>query len=345
MKKLVWTTAAASGLALAGWLALRPATRPAPDPAPSVAVATMKLTLATLPRDVEAEGSVVAGAAARQILLPATGIVGQVDVTAGGAVTRGQILAEILPDPQAAAELRKAQNAVAAAKAGLAHTQALLAQHLATNADLAAASQTLGDARAQLAALAETGAGTGYALKSPVAGVITTLSATPGADIPAGTALFTLAATATPQALLGVPLDEAGGIGPGAPVSVTLLDDNRTLAATVNARAAALDAQTGLVDVMVALPTPAPIGEGVRADIEAGTLTGYPVPRDAVQNDEAGDYVFEQGTDGLAHRVNVTVLGASGNELVLKPGFAVTGPLITTGAYQLSDGMAVRAGQ
>ncbi len=343
MNKKLMAGAVLGVVALGGWLSLRPRAQTPPDPTPSVAVATTALRLGSWPRDVEAEGSVVAGAAARQILLPAAGIVGRVTVTQGAAVARGQVLAEIAPDPQAAADLRKAQNAVAAAQAGLAHTQALLAQHLATNADLAAAGQTLGDARAQLLALTETGAGTGYALKAPVAGVITTLSATQGADLPAGTALFTLAAAGGGQAQLGVPLAEAGGIAPGAPASVTLLDDDRALAATVSARAAALDAQTGLVDVLLALPAPAPIGEGVRARIQAGTLTGYGVPRDAVQTDEAGDYIFEQGRDGLAHRVNVTVLGPSGGELVLKPGFAVTGPLITTGAYQLSDGMAVRA--
>jgi len=342
MKKRIIGAAGVLLVGLAAGLALRPGTPSAPALAPSVMVQTMALTLATVPNDVEDEGSIIAGPGARQVLLPAPGIVRRLTIAVGAHVAAGQVLADIAPDPQAAADLQKARDALAAAQAGLVHTQALLTSHLATTADLAAARQAQGDAAAQLRALQQTGAGLGYALKAPQAGVITALDAQPGAYAPAGTVLFTLADDAQPAALLGVPLASAAAIAPGAPVSLTLLDENRPLAATVSARAAQLDPQTGLVDVTLALSGPAPIGEAVRADIEAGTLTGYAVPRNAVQTDEDGDYIFQQGTDGLAHRVTVTVLGASGDHLVLAPPLNAALGLITTGAYQLSDGMATR---
>ncbi|OYV40653.1 MAG: hypothetical protein B7Z81_01855 [Acidocella sp. 20-61-6] len=342
MKKRTLGAAGFFLLALAAWLVLRPRTPPPPIAAPSVMVQTMTLKLATLPNDVEAEGSIIAGPGARQILLPAPGIVGSLAIAAGAHVAKGQVLAKIAPDPQAVADLQKARDALAAAQAGLAHAQALLASRLATNADLAAARQAENDATAQLGALQQTGAGRSYALKAPEAGVITALNIQPGAAAPAGTVLFTLADDAQPAALLGVPLAAAAAIAPGAPVSLTLLDENHTLNAAVGGRAAQLDPQTGLIDVTLTLNGAAPIGEAVRADIKAGTLTGYAVPRDAVQTDEDGDYIFQQGQDGLAHRVTVTVLGASGGDLVLAPPLNAALALITTGAYQLSDGMATR---
>jgi len=105
-----------------------------------------------------------------------------------------------------------------------------------------------------------------------------------------------------------------------------------------------IDQQTGLIDVMLALTSPTTLGEPVAASVDAGPLTGYAVPHDAVQTDEAGTYVFQAGSDGLAHRVNVRVLGQSGGSLVLAPeGLSPALPVITTGAYQLDDGMAVCA--
>jgi hypothetical protein len=138
---------------------------------------------------------------------------------------------------------------------------------------------------------------------------------------------------------------------PGAPATLTLLDTGASLTATVATRAAMLDPQTGLIEVTLALSAPAPIGAPisapigapVRAALQAGTLTGYAVPRDAVQNDEAGDYVFQQGPDGLAHRVNVKVLGQSGNSTMLAATLDAKLPLISSGAYQLDDGEPVRA--
>lgn len=257
----------------------------------------------------------------------------------------GQALARIAPDAQGVADLHKAEDAVQAARAAQAHTAALLTAHLATKADLAAATQTLADAEVQLAALRATGTGLPCLITAPVAGIVTAVLVTPGSAQAAGTSLLRLADAAHLAAGVGVPEGQASFITPGAPATLTLLDTGASLPAAVATRAAMLDPQTGLTDVTLALSAPAPIGAPVRATLQAGLLTGYAVPRDAVQNDEAGDYVFQQGTDGLAHRATVRVLGASGDSTVLAPTLNTALPLITTGAYQLDDGVAVRAGQ
>jgi len=343
MRKTVYLAVAAALVLVAALLLTRAGPAPAPNPTPSVAVQTLALHVTTVPRDVAAYGSITGGAAERDVALLAPGIVEALLVVPGVQVAAGQALARIAPDPQAVADLRKAMDAVRAAQALQAHTAALLASHLATRADLAAAAQTLADAQAQLAALRSAGTGLPGIVTAPVAGIVTAVLVPQGSAQAAGASLFRLADAARLAAQVGVPEDQAGFIMPGARATLTLLDTGARMAATVATRAAMLDPQTGLIEVTLDLSAPAPIGAPVRAALQAGTLTGYAVPRDAVQNDEAGDYVFQQGADGLAHRAGVQVLGQSGGFTVLAPTLNPALPLITTGAYQLDDGVPVRA--
>jgi RND family efflux transporter MFP subunit len=343
MKKTLYAAMAAALVLVAVFLLTRSGSAPAPIATPSVAVQTLALTVTTVPRDVAAYGSITAGAAERDITLLAPGLVETLLVVPGAQVAAGQALAQIAPDAQSVADLRKAMDAVRAAQAAQAHTAALLTSHLATRADLAAATQTLADAQAQLAALRSAGTGLPRLVTAPEAGIVTAVMVPQGSAQAAGTSLLRLADAAHLAAQVGVPEDQASFIMPGAPGALTLLDTGASLPATVASRAAMLDPQTGLIEVTLALSAPAPIGAPVRAALQAGSLTGYAVPRDAVQNDEAGDYVFQQGPDGLAHRVSVKVLGQSGNSTMLAPTLDAKLPLITSGAYQLDDGEPVRA--
>lgn len=327
---------------LALLLLLRGGPAPAPIATPSVAVQTITLTQSTVPRLVEAYGAVVGGPAEREITLPASGIVATLTVATGDQVRAGQVLAHIVPDAQSVADLQKAEDGLSAAQAARTHTVALLASHLATSSDLAAADQALRDAQAQLAALRQNGAGAVRNITAPATGIIAAVLVPQGSDQAAGTSLFRFAETAHVAAQVGVPEDQATGIVIGAPATLMLLNSGTTIKASVISRAAMLDPQTGLIDIILVLASPAPIGAPVQANMQAGTLVGYVVPRDAVLNDENGDYVFQQGPDHLAHRANVDVLGQSGASTVVAPTLNPALPLITTGAYQLDDGMAVR---
>jgi hypothetical protein len=120
------------------------------------------------------------------------------------------------------------------------------------------------------------------------------------------------------------------------------LNAGAVISGRVLAAAAMLDPQTGLTDVTIALDAPAPLGEPVRAAITTGTLTGYVVPRDAVQTDDKGDYAFQVDGQNIAHRIAVHVLGGAGDRIVLAPDLDTAMKLVTTGAYQLEDGAAVR---
>jgi RND family efflux transporter MFP subunit len=310
---------------------------------PSVAVSTISLTPGHLPATVSAYGSVGAGAGAEQsITIGAGGMVAAIPVIQGQAVAAGDTLAVISADPQSIAELRKAESAVTAARANRAHIAALLASRLATNADLAAADQALSDAAGTLAALRATGAGVNRTITAPFAGVISAVLAAPGTLQPAGAALLRLIDTRTVVATAGVPPGPVGAVKPGDPAAITMLNAGAVISGRVLATAAILDPQTGLTDVTISLDGPAPLGEPVQAVITTGTRNGYVVPRDAVQNDDQGDYAFQVDARNIAHRVTVHVLGRAGDQTVLAPDLNAAMPLVTTGAYQLDDGTAVR---
>jgi RND family efflux transporter MFP subunit len=314
-------------------------------PQPSALVSTMTLQMGTLPATVTAYGTIAPGEDAdHAVTLQGAGIIRSVNVTAGQNVTKGQILADIAPDPQSAAEWQRAQDAVASARANRAHVAALLQSHLATNADLAMADQTLHDAESTLTALRIAGTGTVRSIAAPDAGYVSVVTAAPGNQVPAGTTLFHVVDPTHFVATLGVPPDQVTPLRPGEAATVTLLNSGATLNGVLREVSYVPDPQTGLLGATLVLDAAAPLGAPVKAVIITGTLIGFVVPRDAVQNDENGDYAFQVDAKNSAHRVAVHILGTLGAQTVIAPDLNTTMPLVTVGAYQLSDGMEVRTG-
>jgi RND family efflux transporter MFP subunit len=327
------------GLAVFAYVITRPADPAGNAAAPSATVSAIALTRSDVPRHVSGGGSIMAGQGEMDIALAAPGIVTGVLARPGQAVEAGQALAQVAPEPQSIADLRKAEDAVRAAQAQRDHMAALLQQHLATTADLATATQALDDANAALAALHGAGTGESQIIRAPFAGVVTAITAVAGGVQPAGTAVLKLAAMGKLTALIGLPEGDAQRVQPGDAATVTLLNTGAQLPAKVVQRAAMLDPQTGLVDVTLVPVEAAPLGEPVAVTITTGTVTGYPVPRGAVLNDDQGDYVYQLDAHNVAHREAVHVLDAQGGTVVLAPTLDPAMKLATTGAYQLSDGM------
>ena len=310
---------------------------------PSVLVSTIQLKPGTLPATVTAYGSIVPGPGAETVvMLQAAGVLSNIDVTPGQRIAKGAPLATVVPDPQSIADLKRATSAVEAARANHAHVAALLQSHLATNADLAAADQTLRDADAMLAALRASGTGQTLVIQAPLGGLVSAVLVAPGSLLPTGTALFRMIVTQRLVASVGLPPDQAASLRPGEPATISLLNDNTTMQGTVSQISYVPDPQTGLLGATLALDPLAPIDAPVKAVVTTGTLSGFVVPRDALQNDEAGDYAFQVDAKNIAHRVAVHILGTLGDQTVIAPDLNAAMPLVTTGAYQLSDGMAVR---
>jgi hypothetical protein len=152
--------------------------------------------------------------------------------------------------------------------------------------------------------------------------------------------LFKLVAPGGLVAIAGLPEAQAANISAGEAATLTALNSNTRIAATVVQRAGMLDPQTGLMDVTLVPHATLPLGEPLAITINAGSVTGYRVPRDSVLNDAQGDYIFQLDAQGIAHRKTAHVLEAEGPMSVLAPDLDPAMPLVTTGAYQLADGMA-----
>ncbi len=305
---------AAGALLLAGlivFFVLRPDPPPADDsPMPVANVDTIQLVRRTVPVQIPAFGSIAAGPGAANITLAAPGIVMSVQVRPGQVVAAGQVLAHIAPDPQSVADLRKAEDNLQAAQVARAHVAALLAAHLATASDLAASVQAENDAAGGLTALRVLGTGVTRTVTAPFAGIVTSVTAMPGGVSPAAAPLFGLVPPNGLVAVAGLPEASSLRVQPGDAATLTALNTGTRLRAIVVQRAAMLDPQTGLVDVTLASQGAVPLGEPVALTITAGSVTGYPVPRDAVLEDAQGDYVFQLDARGIAHREPVHVLEA-----------------------------------
>ncbi len=338
--KLIYPAAGVAIIAaLIAWLLLRPAPATDSQPVPSATISVVSAIRQNVPRQIEGLGSIVAGVAEESISLKAPAILTGYDVTPGAAVQTGQALAELAPDPIEVANLQKAENAVAAAKAARDHVAFLLSTRLATSADLATADQTLRDSEAVLEALRTTGAGQNITLRAPFTGLVTALSASPGSSLPVGTVLLKLAPANALLAQTGLEQSEAALLQPGASARLTLLNGGGTVPARVVSVAGVLDPQTGLVDVTLRPQALVTLGAPTAVTIDAGQLDGFPVPNSAVLRDDQGAYVYQIDQNDVAHRQNVTVLQQGAKISVLAPGLNPAWKIAADGAYQLADGM------
>ncbi len=309
----------------------------------SAAVSTVTVTQGNLPETVAAYGSAGPASDAAQVLsVQATGRVTHWDVTPGTQVKRGQHLLTFTLTPSAVAAYQQAMSAKQLAEAQRTHTASLLSQQLATRDQLDQADKALKDAQGNLDAIVEQQGRAGtIELTAPFDGTVATVDASQGDALQPGAPLLSLQRGDGLVVTVGVERAAMAKVQAGAKVELTALDAQAPMHGTVRRVARALDPHTHQLNVEVVPDGALVSGEGFRADIVVGQWHGWLVPRDALQGDEAGRYVF-QVADGKAVRVPVHVLGESGGVSVVDGAVDAKRPLVTTGATQLDDGMTVR---
>jgi RND family efflux transporter MFP subunit len=321
---------------------------------PVVSVQTVRVQRAEIAQPVRGFGIVAASAAnLTTINLPYVARIVQMRVQSGQTVTRGTPLFVVQADPAAVLAATQAKSAVTLAQGELARTQSLYDKGLATQSQLAGARKAADDAQQALAAQNQTGVASGNkVVTAPLDGVVLQLSAAQGDQVQAGAAILQLAGgnakDARANVMLGVEPSDAGAIHAGD--SVTLRGLSTGLAnMPVNGRVvlvgAAVDQQSQLVDVGANVPLGQSAfipGTRVRADIATRNGTHWVVPRAAVLKDDKGAYVFQITPQNKARRVAVSIRIENGDR------YGVDGPLdaaqglVTSGNYELKDGMAVR---
>jgi len=320
------------------------------SPAPTVLVATQPPQRGSLPRTVTAYGTLEAapGGGSETLSVLRAGRIAQVEVHQGEPVRRGQALLSIAADPAALANYKQAAAALTLARSQRQHAAQMLAQHLATRDQLAAADKAVADAQSTLDALDRGGGGTAQqTLSAPFDGIVSALLTAPGARVAAQTPLLTIARASKLVAAVGVEPGVRGQVATGQPAKVEPLYTAGAGQGRVVSVSAMLDPTTRLVPVLIdpAPDGPAEVGllpgSPVRATVQVGTMTGWLAPRDAVLTDAKGPYVFQVDA-GKAVRVDVRIIGVAGGTTVITGPLDPSRPLVTGGNYQLQDGTAVR---
>ncbi|PXV53149.1 RND family efflux transporter, MFP subunit [Dyella jiangningensis] len=317
----------------------------APDnTAVSAAVTTVPVRQGSVPATVPAYGTAGPAADAAQVMsVQAAGRVLRWNVTAGASVKRGQSLATFALAPASVAAYQQAVTAQRLAEAQRAHAAQLFAQQLATRDQLDQAEKALHDAQSNLDALVQQqGRNPTVEVTAPFDGTAATVDAQQGDNLQPGAPLLTLQRGDGLVVTAGVERDAMGRVQVGAKAELVPIDGGEAMHGTVRRVARALNPHTHQLDVEI-VPEGALVGgEGFRADIVVGQWQGWLLPRDAVQGDEEDRHVF-QVENGKAKSVPVKVLGEAGDVTVASGALDAKLPLVTEGATQLDDGMAVRA--
>jgi len=315
----------------------------ADEAAVSAAVTTVPLTQGSLPETVTAYGSAGPAADAAQVIsVQAPGHITRWSVTAGTPVKRGQSLLTFALAPSSVAAYRQAVTSQTLAHTQRDHIAQLLSQQLATRDQLDQAEKALQDAQSSLdAVVQQQGRSATTDVTAPFDGTVVTVDAQQGDNLQPGAALLTLQRADGLVVTAGVERDAMTRVQVGASAEVVSIDGGTSMHGTVRRVAHALDPHTHQLAVEI-VPDGALInGEGLRADIVVGQWQGWLLPRDAVQGDETDRHVF-QVANGKAVSVPVKVLGESDRVTVASGALDAHLPLVTEGATQLDDGMAVR---
>ena len=311
-----------------------------------VAVQTAMPVRQTFNAYVEAYGTLSGDTRRAQALsLPQAGQIVAAEVTPGRRVHKGQPLLRIATDPNTVSAYQQAVNTVNQARAELTRTQRLHDEKLATNSQLDAARKALADAQSALAAQARLGgAQAATTLEAPADGVVTALDVQLGERVAAGAKLVEFTPKGGLAGLLGVEPEQAARIQPGAVVLLHAVYGDAALHGTVVSVADAVDPQSHLVEVLATVRDPAALAAGtaLSGKIAVAQIQAWAVPRDALLNDDKGDYLF-QIEHGKARRVEVKVVSPDGDPVGVDGKLDPRAPVATLGAYELSDGDAVKA--
>jgi membrane fusion protein, multidrug efflux system len=316
------------------------------DDAPSVLVKTEAPARGELPRIVTAFGATgPAPGASTTISVQYDGQVADLAVSAGQAVHAGDPLMRILASAGVLSAYDQAQTALRLAQAELAHANQMRGQQLATRDQVAQAEKAVSDAQTQVDTFRRQGVdASGPPLRAPFDGLVSTVAVGQGDRIQANAPLLTVVRSGGITLTAGIEPTERAAVKPGNPVRMMAASDrDQAFPGKVVAVGGQVDAKSRLVPVRIARDDGQKLidNQDLRAEITVGQEVGWKVPRAAVLTDDKGAYIFQVSGDKAA-RVDVHVMVDAGDVMLIDGPVQAERKLVTDGAYQLSDGMAVR---
>ena len=276
---------------------------------------------------------------------PAPSRVSRVYVAAGQHVAAGEPLVE-LDQATFQAAAQSAEVALTAAQAAYERTKRLAQEGIAPRKDVDQAAADLARARAD--AVGARRAAQLAVLRSPIAGVVTRMSATLGGPADPSQPLVEIADPSALDILLGVTPSEAARVRPGATVALaagqSAAGEPLGIGTVVDV-AGTVDSTSRSVAVRVRAPTtrrPLRIGETVFGEIAVAThANAVTVPLEALVPEGEGFKVFVVDAAGVAHARPVTVGARTDAVAEITGGLAAGERVVTYGAYGVEDSARV----
>lgn len=280
--------------------------------------------------------------------LPKAGLINRVWVRTGQRVKRGDNLLEIITSPESHMQFLQAQSAVDFKRRELDRKTALLADQLATKAEVDTATKDLEDAKSTLESLKLKGMDRNEEIiVAPRDGIITQLIVSQGQRVPTDTTALLIATEQNIVARLGLEPEDLGKIQPGFSVSISsVFVPDVKIQSTIREVHAMIDPKTNLVEILVPIPTNKTnktiLGSRVIGQIHLPKHEALVVPRSAVLMDKKSvSYLFTV-QNGKAKYTEVAVGIEVGGFLEVKGAINVNDSVVITGNYQLKDNMAIR---
>jgi membrane fusion protein (multidrug efflux system) len=333
---------------LLGPLACSRGAKDADEPAkhPSVGATTIVIVAQGFTETLGAIGTVVsrAGHVATRSA-PAAGHVAQIFVTTGQRVSQGETLVEMDRAPFEAA-LASAEATLSAAEKANERQVRLEKDGIVPRKDVEQSTADLAKARSDvIAARRVVQLAT---LKSPIAGVVTRMSATLGASVDPAQPLVEVSDPTALDILMSVTPTEAARVRPGVKVGLSAgqsLNGETLGIGTVVDVSGTVDSTSRSVAVRVRAPTtrrPLRIGETVYGEIAVETKgSAVVVPLEALVPNGDEYKVFVVDPNGVAHERDVKIGGKTATSAEVVDGLKVGDKIVTYGAYGMQDSARV----
>jgi membrane fusion protein (multidrug efflux system) len=316
---------------------------------PVACVQTVPLKKGTITEHIVVYGSVIAAPGALQtVSIPFESRVASIMVNEGQKVSKGDILVEIQPSPDTLLQLNQAKNAYELAKQRYQQMKGERNLKLATNEQLLQTKQTLDQAKLRLESMKNRGIDGDRRIASSVAGLVKKIHVQEGSIVAAGNPIMDIVAQNRVEVLLGVEPENIERVHTGQAVSLTRVNapTSPEASGTVRRISYAVNPATRLVNVFVTLTSPAGflLGEYTEGRIVMTAAEGLVVPRSAVLP-EGDHHVLFTVKDGRAvkHIVEIGIENPREYQ-VIGNGLQAGAKVVVLGNYQLTNGMAVAAG-
>lgn len=280
------------------------------------------------------------------------------DVDVGQTVKAGQLLASLDPMAlglavrQLTAELAKAEAQLVNATATKDRKKALLAQRVASQADLDTAEEALATANGAVlrgrAALDKANEQLSYTrLVSETDGVVTAVNAEVGQIVTAGQTVVTVAQAEVREAVVDVPDEIAQAIKLGDAFAVTLqVEPSVAASGRVREIAPQADAATRTRRLRITLDAAPPtfrLGTTVTAAPRATGLASIDLPRSALLKADYRSFVWVVDETALTVSLKaVEVVSEVGQTMRISSGIDIGARVVTAGVNSLAEGQKVK---